>query len=80
MSRLEKLSKEYRDQLLKKSHFNNDKEYNQSNPRAISDGDEHGKGDAGSGSVGSKTDILQKNKLLAKNKYSDKKPYCSSNA
>jgi len=80
MSRLEGLSKPFRDALLAKDIYVNDKPYVQSNSRAISDGDEHGKGDGGSGQVGSKTDIITKTKLIAKNKYQSGKPYDSSNA
>ena len=80
MSRLEGLSKPFRDTLLSKGVYTNGKPYEQSNSRAISDGDEHGKGDGGSGQVGSKTDIITKTKLIAKNKYSSGKPYDASNA
>ena len=79
MSRLEGLSKPFRDALLAKDIYTNGKSYEQSNRRAISDGDEHGKGDGGSGQVGGKTDILTKTKLLAKNNYNNGKPYDSSN-
>jgi len=80
MSRLETSSKIFRDALLSKDIYTNQKPYDQSNSRALSDGDEHGKGDNGSGIVGSKTDIITKSKLLTKNKYSSNKPYDSSNA
>ena len=79
MSRLEKNSKPFRDSLLSKDIFSLDKPYDQSNSRALSDGDEHGKGEK-NGIVGSKTDITQKTKLLTKNKYSSTKPYDASNA
>ncbi len=80
MSRLEGISKPFRDALLAKGIYVNNKPYEMSHTRAISDGDEHGKGDGGSGQVGSKTDIVTKTKLLAKNKYSNGKPYNLSNA
>ncbi len=80
MSRLEGISKPFRDTLLSKDIYTNGKPYEQSNSRAISDGDEHGKGDNGSGSIGSRTDIIQKSKLISKNKYNNDKSYDSSNA
>lgn len=79
MSRLETISKPFRDTLLSKDIFTDKKPYEQSHSRAVSNGDEHGKGDNG-GSVGSKTDMIQKAKLVTKNKYNSNKPYDSSNA
>ena len=79
MSRLETISKPFRDSLISKDIYTTDKPFDQSNSRALSDGDEHGKGEK-NGSVGSKTDIIQKTKLLTKNKYSSSKPYNASNA
>lgn len=79
MSRLETISKPFRESLIAKDIYADNKPYEQSNSRALSDGDEHGKGEKG-GSIGSKSDMIQKTKLLAKNKFSSNKEYNSSNA
>lgn len=79
MSRLETNSKATRDALLAKNTFASGAEYNSSNSRALSDGDEHGKGEK-SGSIGGLTDIKTRSTLMAKNKYTSNNEYNSSNA
>lgn len=74
MSRLLENSKYFRDQLVGKNTFGNNSEYSVSHPNALSDGDEHGKGEK-SGQVGSATDIAKKEQLIAKNLYNRNKPY-----
>lgn len=48
-------------------------EYGPTNPNALSDGDEKGKGETQT--VGNKTDILTRKTLNAVNQYNDSKPY-----
>ena len=43
--------------------------------RAMSNGDERGKGDDGNGQVGSLSDINKRTELVASNKYGEKKRY-----
>lgn len=78
MSKLEEISKEYRENNVNRNLYNAKNEYNQSNPRAISDGDENGKDNNGSGSIGGSTDIKTRDLLLNKNPYF-KKEYNASN-
>lgn len=79
MSRLEEISKQYRDSLLVKNIYGNNDGYTSSHPNALSDGDEHGKGEK-SGSIGGATDIKTRSSLLVKNKYTSNNDYNSSNA
>lgn len=79
MSRLLENSKEYREQLLAKNFHSKENEYQIGNTRALSDGDEKGKGE-NNGSVGSATDIQKRNELIAKNKFSRNNEYDISNA
>lgn len=78
MSKLEEISKSYREDNVNRNLYNTKVEYNSSNPRAISDGDEMGKDNNGSGSIGSNTDIKTRESLLNKNPYY-KKEYNASN-
>lgn len=48
-------------------------EYSATNPNAISDGDEKGKGD-----IGNKTDVEERSKLLAVNNYKENNTYPDS--
>lgn len=73
MSRLLENSEQYRNPLLAKNIFTGDDEYNVGNSRALSDGDEHGKGETNT--IGSATDIAKRNQLEAKNIYTKNKPY-----
>ena len=80
MSRLETMSKPYREAAIKKSIYTDAKQYKVSHSRALSDGDVHGKGELNN-SVGSSDDIKQEKTLIAKNKYqSGSKEYNQSNA
>lgn len=79
MSRIEKRSKSTREALLAKNIFNTGSEYNVSHVNALSDGDEHGKGEKGS-SIGGLTDIKMRKTLLAKNMYNSGSEYNVSNA
>lgn len=79
-SRLLNSSKEIRDEMIARNKFYKPgDEYDSSHSRAKSDGDEHGKGE-NNGSIGSKTDIITRNKLLASNKYKSGDEYDSSKA
>lgn len=79
MSRLEEKSVVFRNAILTKNSYNNNKPYNSSHTNSLSDGDEKGKGEV-NGSVGGLTDIKTRNTLLTKNSYSNNKPYNASNA
>lgn len=73
MSRLEEISKEFRDKLIVKNDHNSENEYNSSNPDAQSDGDNYGKN-----TDGSADDIAMRNKLMAKNKYNKDNEYTNA--
>jgi len=71
-------SGQFRKNNLTKNTYTTKKPYSKGNTRALSDGDEFGKGEF-NGSVGGKTDINQRKTSMSKNKYSLKKPYGESN-
>ncbi len=48
-------------------------EYSATNPNALSDGDEKGRGETQT--IGTKTDIIERNKLKLLNEFSDLAPY-----
>jgi len=76
MSRLEKNSKEYREQLIAKNNkINPSNPYNISHTSAVSDGDDFGKNPDGS-----QADIVARESLLPKNKYTRNNEYNHSNA
>lgn len=50
-------------------------EYGATNPNALSDGDEKGKG--ATTTIGGKTDIQERTKLIVVNQYAESKPYTS---
>jgi hypothetical protein len=80
MSRLEDMSTSFRNENVNKSTYTKNSEYNLTNKNALSDGDEKGKGEL-NGSIGSKTDIETRKKLLARSKYkSGANEYNQSNA
>ncbi len=79
MSRLEKNSIEFRKKEISRNEFNSNKEYNLAHPNALSDGDEHGKGEL-QGSVGGETDIKKRKELKAKNLYKENHEYNDSTA
>jgi hypothetical protein len=74
MSRLLESQSEFRDKLLAKNPQGKLDEYSIGHPNALSDGDEKGKGE-NNGSIGSATDINERNRLLAKNRYNKLKEY-----
>lgn len=78
MSRLLETSDQYRDPLLAKNTFTNNDEYRIGHPNALSDGDEHGKGETET--IGGLTDIITRDTLEAKNLYTQNKPYNISRA
>lgn len=79
MSRLEDMSVEFRKNNLKSNTFKNTTPYGNSHSRALSDGDEFGKGELNN-SVGGVTDIKTRETLMTKNKYNVNDPYDDSNA
>lgn len=78
MSRLLDNSPEFRDPLIAKNTFNINDNYEAGHPNALSDGDEQGKGETNT--VGSATDIQQRQILKAKNLYTRNAPYDAASA
>jgi len=70
MSRLEKISKPFRDSLLAKDTYNINDQYNAGNIG----------GDTKTGLLGDKIDVSLEKKLIAKNKYNSSNQYNASNA
>jgi len=65
--------------LIPKNEYKpNSFEYGSTNPNAVSDGDNKGKGDLGNGTVGNVTDIEERSKLLAVNNYKNTNTYPDS--
>lgn len=60
--------------LLNKNEYGDENGYGPGHPNALATGDEKGKGGSGS-NVGSSIDMKQKALHLARNQYSDGKPY-----
>ena len=79
MSRLVDLSKQFRDRELARNEYDNNDQYLGTHPNSLSDGDEKGKGEL-IGSIGSRTDILTRNRSKARNLYNEENPYNISNA
>lgn len=80
MSKLEDMGNTFRPEQLVKSIYNSNNEYNAGNKNALSDGDEKGKNDNGSGEAGSATDIKTRETLLVKNKFNKNREYNSHTA
>ena len=78
MSRLLDNSDQYRNPLLARNEFTNNDEYQVGHANALSDGDEHGKGETDT--IGSATDIKKRAQLEAKNIFTINDPYDSSKA
>lgn len=78
MSRLEDSSVEFRKEALAKNSYGKTKEYNPGHKNALSDGDEKGRGETNT--IGTKTDISERVKSEAKNKFTKTNPYSDSNA
>ena len=68
MSRLENISLSFRKTNLARNSYNPNDPYNVSHDRALSTGDEWGKGER-NGEVGGATDIKVRKILAAKNKF-----------
>ena len=79
MSRLQDISKQYRDREIARNDHNYNDEYSGTHPDALSDGDEHGKGQKEE-SVGGKTDIAERKEQTARNKYNYNREYNDSTA
>lgn len=77
MSRLEEINEQFRTCSVARNKHNLNEEYVTGHPNAISDGDELGKGESTSGSVGSATDIRQRKTLITKNRFNVNKQYCA---
>jgi len=69
-----KYSDAFRNRELVRNKYKSSDEYRASHPNAKSDGDEHGKGE-NNGSVGSRTDIIERKKAEARNIYTKNNQY-----
>ena len=76
MSKLDEISKQYRDCTIVKNTYKCGNEYVLGHPNAISDGDELGKGE-NNDQIGGLTDIKTRNCSIVKNPYNENKPYCA---
>jgi hypothetical protein len=79
MSRLEDVSLPFRKQNIARNDYDNNDQYTVGHPDALSTGDEQGKGQV-NGQVGGATDIKERQKEVAKNKYNNNRPYDASTA
>jgi len=79
MSRIEDNSVAFRKKTIAKNIYNNNNTYNVSNPNALSDGDNKGKGE-NNNQVGSADDIKKRDTLLVKNKFTKNKEYNDATA
>ena len=79
MSRLEEISEQYRKREIVRNSYDKEDTYAGTHPNALSDGDEKGKGEK-NGSIGSATDIKQRQIAATKNKYNTNRPYDDSTA
>jgi hypothetical protein len=67
-------SEAFRKREMTRNRYSRNTEYRQGHPDAISDGDELGKGE-NNGSIGGKTDIVERKKAEAKNSYTKNNQY-----
>ena len=74
MSNLEKISVEFRKKEIARNDFDQNDAYELGHSKALSDGDEHGKGEV-NGEVGGATDIKSRETAAAKNKYNQDRQY-----
>ena len=74
MSNLEKISVEFRKKEVARNDFDKNDAYELGHADALSDGDEHGKGEK-NGQVGGATDIKSRETAAAKNKYNTNRQY-----
>ena len=79
MSRLLDNSEQFRNTNKARNLYNQDDTYNVGNSRALSDGDERGRGEL-NGVVGTATDITKRQESFAKNLYGRNNPYNIENA
>jgi len=79
MSRLEDVSLPFRKVNIARNDYDNNDQYNVGHADALSTGDENGKGEV-NGQIGSLTDIKQKEKLVAKNKFNKNREYNDATA
>ncbi|MFW5847364.1 MAG: hypothetical protein ACOCVF_00395 [bacterium] len=75
--RLEELSKVFRENQLAKNIITNQDQYDEAHSHAVSDGDEHGKGELNN-SVGGVTDIKTRESAMKKKKFTPNKEYNES--
>lgn len=73
-AKLEKINEAYREQMLSRNIYSQDDPYDTANSRALSDGDQWGRGEYNN-SIGTSVDITARNEMLKRNKYSADKPY-----
>ena len=73
MSKLSQIADAERKIELARKSYQEDKPYSATHKNALSDGDEHGKGETTT--VGSVTDMTERAKGVAKNTYNQNKPY-----
>lgn len=71
---LNKYSEAFRNRELVRNKYKQTNEYRASHPNALSDGDDLGKGE-NNGSIGSATDIRERNKSEARNTFTKNNPY-----
>ena len=77
-SDLEIIADQQRTEHIVKNIYNTGNEYSITNPNAVSDGDEKGRGEGEDGSVGTITDIKTRIELLVKNIYNENFQYDST--
>lgn len=71
-------SKSYRNREVVRNKYKTTDEYRFGHPNVVSDGDEHGKDLGSAGTIGSKTDIAQRNTAEARNFYTKNNAYDAS--
>lgn len=74
---LAEYSKSFLNRETVRNKFKATDEYRAGHPDAKSDGDEHGKGE-NDGNIGGKTDIAERNRELARNRYTKDNSYNAS--
>jgi hypothetical protein len=79
MSKLEGISLPFRTCSVARNDYNYNDEYQAGHPDALSTGDEQGKGLVNE-QVGGATDIKERNKELAKNKFNKNREYNAGTA
>lgn len=79
MSRLLNSSESFRQTNKARNIYNQDDTYNVGNSRALSDGDERGRGEL-NGVVGTATDIFKRSEAESRNLYGKNNPYTIENA